>query len=252
MSWIDGNSVQMMSTIHGVKHWKENFVVKNRSRPKATASNAGTTRTPFGKQQRRCLPIPKIIDDYSRNMNGVDSFDQRRAAFDASLRCRRNWFSIYQFLLDIALSNTIVLTRMKEWVPSSTTTAHIRLGVTQQAIMEARHKMEIEKEAHDSGTSMRSTRLTTNRGPYVSRRSVELPASRFQQGIHLPIYESLRRKCYLCRFLNQERSAAERNRKTATRCSKCNVYLCFGRERNCFNAYHTRISELRMNHRVAW
>ena len=242
----------MMSTIHSVKHWKEDFVVKNRRPPKATASNASTTRTPFGKKQRRCLPIPKIIDDYNRNNNGVESFDQRRAAFDARLRCRRNWFSIDQFLQDIALSNTISVTRMKEWVPSSTTTAHIRLGIAGQAIKETRHKMEIEREAHDLGTSMRSTRLTTSRGPYNSRRSVELSASHFQQRIHLPIYENLRRKFYLCRLLNQERSAAERNRKTATRCSKYNVYLCFGRERNCFYSYRTKTSELRMNHRDAW
>lgn len=90
VSWIDVNAVKMMTTIKGVQDWRKEFIIPDRRRPKSKSTNAAANHLLFGDRHRRLLPVPKIVDGYNQNMNGVDSLDQRRAAFDAQLPCRRN------------------------------------------------------------------------------------------------------------------------------------------------------------------
>lgn len=130
--------VNYYSSVHGKSNIGKSFSFPTRRRPKLTSTNATVVREPFRTCAHRYLPIPTSIDDCNQNMNGVDSFDQRLAAFDAQLRSRRNWLAIYYFLLDISLANIVSISRMQKWVEGSTSTAHIRLSLARQVFVEAK------------------------------------------------------------------------------------------------------------------
>ena len=230
VSCIDRNAFKAMPTLHGATNWREDYTIRNRRRPKLSSSNAQNSRDLFGTEHRRLLPIPRVIDDYNLRMNGVDSFDQRRAAFDARLRSRRNWVAIYQFLLDIALVNTVAITRMNKWTASSKTTAEIRLEIADRALNKARQLMDCsarnESQSHEEPS--------VSKVPYVTKKTIMkkvLPVVRLSRGAHIPHCTKLRRRCYLCRFRNERRL-------TLIQCSQYVVSLCCSRERNCYARYH--------------
>ena len=228
-----------MSSIHRVSHWDRDFVIRNRHRPKHTSTNAQAARLPFGDQQRRLLPIPSVIDSYNGNMNGVDSFDQRRACFDAQLRSRRNWLSIYQFILDIALVNSIAVVRMRELVPPSMTTAHIRLSIASSLLRKGRELMSAVVAAEQENSLAVRSSLQPRRGPYVTARTSQPPAVRLTPGTHLPVSSSKKRRCFLCRFTQRAQSSSQQSSLTAFKCSKCVVYLCCKNQRPCFLNFHS-------------
>ena len=157
------------------------------------------------------LPIPRIIHDYNINMNGVDSFDQRRTGFDVMLRSRRNWMAIFQFLLDIGLVNTVAVARLENWRKPSTTTAHIRMEIAKAALEKAKDSFETETQA-----------------------SSTMPVS----SLHLPVYEKERRSCVLCKSRSQNIPNYRARERRFVRCSDCNVYLCLNSDRNCYAEYH--------------
>ncbi|KAF9079247.1 hypothetical protein BGX27_006734 [Mortierella sp. AM989] len=72
--WMDNGPVTMMSTIHEIVG-DPSFITRNRRRPRETSTNAKSVRAAFGGNPCADLLIPKIIDDYNHNMNGVDISD---------------------------------------------------------------------------------------------------------------------------------------------------------------------------------
>ena len=56
-------------------------IIRNRRRPKSTATNAKITREPFGDQARKDLSIPAFINDYNHYMGSIDRANQLRKSF---------------------------------------------------------------------------------------------------------------------------------------------------------------------------
>ena len=163
-------------------------------------------------------------------MNGVDSCDQRREAFDARLFSNRNWISLYQFLLDVCLVNTVAIGRMGGWIAPKTTTAHARAGIAQEILATARKEMNLE-----------SVTLTSEneRPVYVTRGTSAAPQSRLSLKPHLPTYESVARRCYVCRYRCRLDSSKETSHRSHLKCTECNVYLCLSGKRNCYATFHS-------------
>ena len=65
----------------------------------------------FGSESRKVLKIPKIIDDYNHNMNGVDVADQLRSYYNTQQTARRNWMPLFYWLLDTAIINAYRIAR---------------------------------------------------------------------------------------------------------------------------------------------
>lgn len=124
-----------------VRDWHSDFIIREWQRPKSRSTNTEATRLSFSENSCRQLPILNVIDAYNQNMNDLYYFDEIRAAFDAQLCGRGNWFSIYQFVLEFALVNTVDVTRMQHWSLPSTTAAQIRLQLSQNMLQEARTLM---------------------------------------------------------------------------------------------------------------
>lgn len=99
--WQDNSSVLFMTSYHDISKTVERL----RRRPKKTSTNASVVRGIFGDQARKLLPIPEFIDDYNYHMGSVDIADQLRSYYSTQQRCRRNWFPLFYWLLDISIVN---------------------------------------------------------------------------------------------------------------------------------------------------
>ena len=105
LRWEDNNIVRLLTTVH---YWNE-YTLSERRKPRTTSTNAALARKVFGNQERKTLPIPKVVNDYNHHMNSVDLADQRRAGYTTHIRACRNWLCLFYFLLDISLVNSHIL-----------------------------------------------------------------------------------------------------------------------------------------------
>ena len=63
----------------------------------------------FGTEGKKDIYIPTLINDYNRNMGGVDVADQRIAYYQPNVRCRRNWIPMFIQSLGIIRSNSYIV-----------------------------------------------------------------------------------------------------------------------------------------------
>jgi hypothetical protein len=83
-AWQDNNVVLALTTAFSV-HRPEDFLSKQRKRPKNSSTNAAIARPIFQGQIKRDLPVPIAIDVYNNNMNYVDVSNQLRGNFTCHL-----------------------------------------------------------------------------------------------------------------------------------------------------------------------
>lgn len=108
-AWRDNTIVYLASTIHPPASTDEDFVDTDRRRPKNPTPSVANA---FEEYVKRILPIPKLIDDYNNNMNGVDVADQLRTYMTTHKKGRRVWFPIFWWLLDSTAGNAYILYSM--------------------------------------------------------------------------------------------------------------------------------------------
>ena len=152
-------------------------------------------------------------------MGGVDSFDQRRAAFDMRLKSRRTWISLFQFLLDVTLVNTVILSNELQ-IMEGKGTAEIRMSI-----------------AHDLIAESRALKITSVvRRPRVG---VDAPVRRLDPANHSPVKVEKRQRCELCKIrLKRRGKNPQQAPKSFVRCTYCDVALCVSRDRRCFEEFH--------------
>ena len=166
----------------------------------------------------RCdLPISCIVNDYNTKMNGVESFDQRLTAFDCKLISNINWISLYQFLLDIVLDNSVAAGRVKEWIPKSKTTAHARMEIVSQITEHIKREIELDDSC-------------------LQNQDEQNLSEQENSAFHLPLYVPDVKRCDYC---NKKGDKIRSNMfKSRIKCSICQVYLCLNSKRNCFADHH--------------
>ncbi|KAF9271484.1 hypothetical protein BGZ74_005990, partial [Mortierella antarctica] len=98
----------MLTTIHSL-HTPESFVETERRRPRLTSTNGRKVNLIFGDQPRKLVTIPKIIDDYNKNMGSVDIADQLRQYYSTQMRSLRNWLPLFLWLLDTSIINAYIM-----------------------------------------------------------------------------------------------------------------------------------------------
>ena len=101
----------MLTTVHGPCYSIDDYMIRNRRRPRKTSRNGSVVQRAFGDLPRKDLPIPQFIDDYNQNMNGVDRADQLRQSMDSHRVSSRNWLPMLWWLFDITKINAYLLYR---------------------------------------------------------------------------------------------------------------------------------------------
>ena len=104
--WQDNNRVLAITTAYN----PQDTIMRSRKRPGITSTNASITRPIFGELSVKDLAIPTCINAYNHYMGGVDIANQLRASF-TTLRPQnlRYWYPLFYWLLDIALTNSYLL-----------------------------------------------------------------------------------------------------------------------------------------------
>lgn len=63
---------------------------------------------------------PKVLKQYTQNMNGVDRADQLRSTYSICRKAAKLWKYLFWFMVDVAICNSFIL--MKESINHSITT----------------------------------------------------------------------------------------------------------------------------------
>ena len=106
-AWKDSQTVLFMSTVTDGKDTQ----LRMHRRPAMTATNAKTTRIPFGGEATKELEIPQFIDMYNHFMGGVDQHDQLRGYYSTQRTHYKTWKPLWHALLDIIIINSYIISR---------------------------------------------------------------------------------------------------------------------------------------------
>jgi hypothetical protein len=233
-AWQDNNIILGITTAYSLHRPKEDFVVKERWRPKDTATNYAIARRVFGDKRKKPLPIPRAINDYNHGMLAVDNHNQLRRSFSSHL-CyeRRIWRPLGFWLFDVPLTNAYTLWRERQ-------TEEFRAG----------HR---EHEAFEQAVILRLLHRGGNHQPTnnIGKRS------RCRWGILAPgeclqesrVYDDdergarRRRRRALAEISGNsaQNGPAKRPRNVQTGCVECAANLCT--DRACFYKFHTHLYE---------
>ncbi|OUC43004.1 hypothetical protein D917_10106 [Trichinella nativa] len=95
------------------------------------------------------------------------------------------------------------------------------------SLCHAEEAAELVRRGPKSRLSSSPTADGTTRGTPILTRSLAADL-RYDEVSHWPLFSEKRMRCKLCSKIVQ------------ISCSKCQVFLCLTRKRNCFRSYHTR------------
>lgn len=164
------------------------------------------------------VPCPMMLTDY-RNMNFVDKFDQRRACYGVDRKSHKWWHRIFFFFLDTGLVNAFTIYKLYH---------NNHEDLSKVTLKDFRRRVS---EGLVANTFVRKTSLPLelsktlkNHKPSVSE------AVRLTESMHQPI-RTTRRICAFC-------STKKNEIRTNWQCNVCQVPLCLGKTKACFQSYH--------------
>lgn len=104
LGWIDNNVVLAFTTIHIVNSSTDS-VERLRRRPAGKASHILAVRKAFGNKSQAEMNIPRMINDYNYNMNGINIADQQRSNY----MTQRKALPFFYWILDHACINVFTV-----------------------------------------------------------------------------------------------------------------------------------------------
>lgn len=188
---------------------------------------------PVGECQRWCkrervykdVPRPAVVEQYNKNMGGVDLCDRMVSLYPSKARTTRWTVRAFSFLADVAVVNA--------WLQYKDDCE--RLGVARKntlsqldfKLLIAHHLLRAEsKESNEDDDDEPPMKRPAN-------KTTPLPTVPFRTAgaRHMP-------------EIAQQKSASRcRNpgcsERTKFRCTHCDIFLCITSSRNCFKQFHT-------------
>lgn len=58
---------------------------------------------------KKSVSCPVVIPQYTKRMEGVDRFDQKRSTYIVGRRSKRWWLRLFYFIIDAAITNSFIL-----------------------------------------------------------------------------------------------------------------------------------------------
>lgn len=194
--------------------WKDKRTVhllSNFHDPKAI--NAVERRNKDGSSNQ--VPCPNALTEYNNNMNCVDRFDQLKSTYEIDRKSKKWWMRIFWYFMDCAVVNSYVLYKLKKLPPI--TLKEFRRKVIDGLLAEKLVEIKSKREIH---------------GEPIQKKSRKVPLEvRLTSSSHQPI-RSTRRRCALC-------STKANPMRSDWACGVCEVALCLGKNKDCFQRYHS-------------
>lgn len=163
---------------------------------------------------RKLYPCPISIIEYNNNMNSVDKFGQLLALYKLDRRSKKWWHRIFFYFLDAAVVNSYLLYKALQ---KSIKLKEFKIQCV-QGLLAARLVERKRASTSQSPLQIKKSKPTV---------SVEI---RRKESSHQP-QRGTRRRCALC-------TTKAKEALTDWVCSVCQVPLCLGKSKECFQKYH--------------
>lgn len=205
--WKDNKCVTLLSTLSGVE-------------PMSTIRR-------FDKKKKIHIDIdcPNIIRFYNKHMGGVDGVDSHVGRHKIQMKSKKWYFRLFYHFLDLAIINAWTVYKKKAAYDQTKIVLNqkdFRVQVAKSlctlgfhAQKRGRPGNEIQKQLEE-----RQKRARTSIAPTKDVRQDSID--------HWPQWNSSRNRCKLPKCTG----------KTFVSCAKCNTFLCFNKDKNCFKNYH--------------
>lgn len=160
------------------------------------------------------IPCPNILADYNKHMNCVDRFDQLKSTYEIDRKSKKWWMRIFWHFIDCSVVNSYILYKLKKLPPITL--------------------KDFRRKVVDGLLAEKLVDLKTRQGNVqreVQKKSRKVPPEvRFTSSSHQPV-RSTRRRCALC-------STKANPVRSDWACTVCEVGLCLGKNKDCFQRYH--------------
>lgn len=204
--------------------WKEKkrdvFLLSTKYRNEMT-----TVRRKGEGGQARTIDAPMIVDDYNKNMGGVDVGDQLLVYYALGRKTLKWWRHVFWRLIELGIVNAYLLYREVILCNSLTERkkgSHKRFRI---ALCHALVTPFLEDKAQPDALIVRP------RGGRPSTRGIER-----LHGKHFGKKTTKRNRCVCC-SMRPRRDGTYGNKRPFWGCPTCEVNLC---KSPCFQIYHTR------------
>jgi len=241
--WVDNKIVTMVTTVHAGNE----SIERVRKKPRVNQDNRHHVETVWGRDSKKAIEIPCIIDDYNHWMLGVDKADQLISYYRPSIRCQRNWMPIMFHCFDILRINSYIMLSKhrkithKEYVQELVKALVARAGVWQYTGVSTRKQHRSRSRASPSSLPATPDRKKRR----VDCNNPSLPPLVDPEANHIKtVHESkTSRCCVYCSYLRakQKHDGTPEDQLIKIRrirrwCPICKEYIC----KVHWNDYHNR------------
>ncbi|XP_047115075.1 piggyBac transposable element-derived protein 3-like [Schistocerca piceifrons] len=221
-----GTSVESTASVSGydliLVKWQDNRCVSLLGTFSGTHPESQVARYDKKTKQRIQIKCPKIVKEYNKFMGGVDTIDSLLALYRTKIRSKKYYMRLFFHLLDMSCVVAWLLYKRACHEDSIE-------EKTQMALFD--FKLDIAESLCWSGKPSKRQSLDSSPGSGTKKRRQPNTANadiRKDRIDHWPNYceKSARCKYNKCQKI------------TKIMCTKCNTYLCFVPDRNCFYNFH--------------
>lgn len=201
--WFDNRTVDLLSTYVGAE-------------PTVDVQR-------YDKKQKRIIkvPCPAIVKEYNKFMGGIDLHDMLTALYRFPLKGKRWYMYIFYYTFHMMVVNAWL--RYRKDTQLLNVKATLRLAQFQSRLA----TQLIAPKALVGRPRINPSPMPTAPCP-TYRRTIPTKDIRSDGQGHLPTYSEARGRC----------KGANCNYLTFVKCSKCNTFLCFNKDRNCYAKFH--------------
>ncbi|MCL4149497.1 UNVERIFIED_CONTAM: hypothetical protein GTU68_003642 [Idotea baltica] len=189
----------------------------------------------YDKKARKDIEIqcPKMIEVYNKEIGGVDLMDSLVALYRIQIRSHKFYHKIFFFLLDVGLVNAWLLYRRDADSLRIPKAAQHQLQSFKLLVANSllkQHKEIAQKPVgRPSASSVGNAHIAKKRRGHNTHDIPEENIRKDSVGHWPMIMQGTERP--RCKMPNC-------NGRTNVYCNKCNVNLCFKKEKNCFYMFH--------------
>ena len=163
-------------------------------------------------------------------MGGIDALDSMMGLYRIHVRSKKYYLHLFFHFLDMCIVNYWLLyRRASNQMSTPTTSKRLPLADFKAAVAEGLCKV---RKSQNPGRRPASGRPQNDELRVKKRRlrvqPLPLDDVRFDGMEHWPEVTDKRMRCRVMRCKSQSH----------TRCTKCGVYLCLSKQKNCFADYH--------------
>lgn len=206
----------------GFFQWKDNKVVTVASTIHNNAGHSVASRRVKDGRGFRKIKVrqPKAIAEYNQFMLGVDRSDQLIGKYNVLRKCHKWWKTLFFHMLDISVVNSYIL--FMKW-------RQLNSDFPELSRSNKYNQLSFREElCRELGELPKSSTLFPIPSAFVHQPVRVGPCNML-----VPEYTNVRRRCKKCTKYGKDN-------KTFVKCSTCDSYYCFSKDRNCLSTSHVQ------------